>query len=693
MNSVEMKRYGIGGRANHGGVLSGGSARLALMAACSALAYVAATSGAQAACTAVPCLENLGTLGGISSGLAVNADGSVVVGQTNIGDPVNHAYRWTSAGGMQDLGIISGPGFFSTATAVNADGSVVVGSASAIDELTTRPFRWTSSSNTMEDLGTLGGNFGSAYGVSADGSVVVGQSTLVGDLTTHAFRFVEGGTIEDLHSSVSLGGTNSYAYGISADGSVIVGGADVDATVSHAFRWTQIGGVRDLGDLAGGSGYSVANAVSADGNTVVGFSEFSGGGYRAFSWTNSTDMVNLGSLGGDSFANSVNGDGSIVVGSSNVSPLVSHAFRWTSATGMVDLNTSLSGAGVDMTGITLVAAYGISANGEVIVGTGDFGAGNRAFIVRYGEGTPTGVTTTESVQQSIDKLASTHTQTMAQQHGLVAPLLGENQPMGDGSEIGLFASAGSMEAGGHFRYGAGNGWSVLGGIAYANETYASAKLDDSFVGALALRYVHDNAGAWHLFAEAGGWYGPEAKLAYSRSYMNGAGTAVGTGNTKGDMSYYFGRAGLLIADASTSQVALSVEYGRQQLHLNGYTEQDSAQNPFPAVISGGDDAMNVVKARAQVSHRFSERFDATVWGAAVHGFDRSTDLTGTVFALGALTPADLKAVSWAEYGVRFGYQIARNATLDVFANGVSGADGTDGIGTEVHAGAGLRLQF
>jgi len=83
-------------------------------------------------------LEDLGSLTasqqGNSSAAAVSADGSVVVGRADYdraaGGSGSHAFRWTSAGGMQDLGdLTASQQGYSSAAAVSADGSVVTGIA------------------------------------------------------------------------------------------------------------------------------------------------------------------------------------------------------------------------------------------------------------------------------------------------------------------------------------------------------------------------------------------------------------------------------------------------------------------------------------------------------------------------------------------------------------------------------------
>jgi probable HAF family extracellular repeat protein len=118
----------------------------------------------------------------------------------------------------------------------------------------------------MQDLGALSGGMHSwASGVSADGSVVVGTSEVFGP--PHAFRWTESGGMRDLGD---LGGCCSAAYGVSADGAVVVGESD-----GRAFRWTASGGMEDLNTtyanlLTPGSYLQRATAISPDGRYIVG---------------------------------------------------------------------------------------------------------------------------------------------------------------------------------------------------------------------------------------------------------------------------------------------------------------------------------------------------------------------------------------------------------------------------------------
>jgi probable HAF family extracellular repeat protein len=313
-----------------------------------------------------------------SAARAVSANGWVAVGQSSSAAGTE-AFRWTEAGGMVGLGDLPGGGFYSAALSTDATGSVVVGVSSSAAGI--EAFRWTDAGG-MVGLGDLpGGRFYSiGRAVNADGTVVVGESRSTNGL--EAFRWTDAGGMVGL-GDLSGGSFYSIAHAVNADGSVIVGRSSSAAGI-EAFRWTDAGGMAGLGDLSGGGFYSAAWAVNADGTVVVGESR-STNGLEAFRWTDAGGMAGLGDLSGGGFysvARSVNADGTVVVGI-GTSDQGSEAFRWTADDGMQTVAQWLQDSGVEIGGWTLGGAYGVNADGTVVVGVGINPDGNtEAWIAR-----------------------------------------------------------------------------------------------------------------------------------------------------------------------------------------------------------------------------------------------------------------------------------------------------------------------
>lgn len=162
----------------------------------------------------------------------ISPEGTVVVGYSGQ-NPTGrmHAFSWTAAGGLKDLGTLSGPE--SIAEDASANGAVVVGQAQVLQNPYTfwHAFRWTPAQG-MVDLKTLGGPQAAAYGVSDDGSVIVGKSLATSSSASEtAFRWTTRKQLQDLRRELVDAGVTavqnwvilSSATAVSADGTVIVG--------------------------------------------------------------------------------------------------------------------------------------------------------------------------------------------------------------------------------------------------------------------------------------------------------------------------------------------------------------------------------------------------------------------------------------------------------------------------------------
>jgi probable HAF family extracellular repeat protein len=163
-----------------------------------------------------------------ATALGVSAHGEVVVGVAG-----GTAFRWTQAGGLQDIN--PAPGVPSDADAISGDGTVIVGEYQTSGG-PYHAFRWTASTGLV-DLGTLGGPGSRALAVSHDGSVIVGTSFL-NQLTTsnHAFRWTAKTGMQDLNKLVSGSLELTFATGVSADGTVIAGHGRTNKNVTEPYR-------------------------------------------------------------------------------------------------------------------------------------------------------------------------------------------------------------------------------------------------------------------------------------------------------------------------------------------------------------------------------------------------------------------------------------------------------------------------
>ena len=293
-------------------------------------------------------LTPLGTLGGIFSNVNAINDHDQITGYASLSNGVEHAFLWTSAQGMRDLGTLGGS--TSYGFGLNNLGQVVGGSFPASENFY-HAFVWTEN-NGMHDLGTLGGNYSYAEAINDSGEVV-GYAYLPGDDSYHAFYWTAEEGLQDIGT---LGGSESDANFVTESGQVVGSSTLSDNVTMHAFLWTKAGGMQDLGTLGGQN--SFAYAISETGE-VIGFADTTLGNQTAFIWTQQNGMQSIGA-GPGAYAVALNAS-NYVVGA--FGPKSEQAFLWTPTAHIQNLNNVIP----PNSGWTLTGATGISHEGEIVV--------------------------------------------------------------------------------------------------------------------------------------------------------------------------------------------------------------------------------------------------------------------------------------------------------------------------------------
>ncbi len=229
-------------------------------------------------------------LGSQNTGVAfrTNRDGSQVVGYTP-GD-ISVGWVWRNGTATWIRPLLNSD--YTVTVDLSDDGRVIVGSLREFGVL--RALRW-KNANSWTILWNSGAYTTSqATSVSADGDVVVGYVTKDGNPeNTQVIRQY----LDDAPDEVPLpsGVRSMHPFGLSADGSVIVGAATLTSGQSRWFRWHS--GTTTILDQSG-----VATSCNADGSIVIG-----NDGEFTFVWTQASGVQTLEAYAASQFGLSVPG--------------------------------------------------------------------------------------------------------------------------------------------------------------------------------------------------------------------------------------------------------------------------------------------------------------------------------------------------------------------------------------------------
>ncbi len=249
---------------------------------------------------------------------------------------------------------------------MTADGTKVVGYSNMA--LTSNQACWWTSAGVALLPGMQNWYANSAYAISADGGVIVGDRSFGG--TEEAFYWTAAGQIQLVpFPSAPRAAT---AWGVSGNGQVIVGGVRLpDTTERKAFRWDRAQAIAAwLPQYPAPVVGAGALGVTDDGRRVVGWVQ-TGLSTQAAAYWDDGGAPELFSNAGDAIiavtATAINPDGTVVVGAGvHAVSGASVAFKWTPARGTIALPNPTTG----FYAISGATAVRVSGNGRVIVGWG-----------------------------------------------------------------------------------------------------------------------------------------------------------------------------------------------------------------------------------------------------------------------------------------------------------------------------------
>lgn len=279
-------------------------------------------------------------------------------------------FTWTQTEGLVQIGSVDSS--VAGIPTISSNGTVVaatyINSATGVNEIST----YDVASSTWTNRGAFpatgsGGGHSSSWGMSADGSTVVGLGLFSASLG-HAVKWTQAGGLIDLGSIVN--GSSSRANGVNSDGSVIVGWQDLANGARRGAKW--VNGIQTFITDNNGNNVGEAFGVSADGNIIIGTHAL-----KPYVWDSVTGLTTIthpnSSATFRGAATCISSDGSKVLGYYRIfngPPMGGEGFIWTKTGGRINLNDYVTSLGIATNGITLGFPAAISQDGTKIAGTG-----------------------------------------------------------------------------------------------------------------------------------------------------------------------------------------------------------------------------------------------------------------------------------------------------------------------------------
>lgn len=300
----------------------------------------------------------------VSGGLALSADGSVVVGFSGSQFPGRHATRWTGANwAPQDLGTAQGQSDGILYGAADS-GNAAFGWAQVANNFV--PFRWTSQSG-IQNLPTPW-NDSRARAISPDGSFIVGEAR-PGNFTV-PIRWT--GINAPSQLPLPQGSLSGRATVAGRAGNILgsAGAAGTTALVRWNSATNAVSAIATFAPNVDGAPF----AASADESVIAGVRVAIDQPFTTlpWRWTAQGGLEDLplpaGFVSGNVWGSS--SDGAVLVGDVYDANFTNYRGVVWSDSGVQTIESYLTGFGIDMTGWTIGTCHGISQDGMTLVGVG-----------------------------------------------------------------------------------------------------------------------------------------------------------------------------------------------------------------------------------------------------------------------------------------------------------------------------------